>query len=129
MITVEKKSNIEKFFTGRIFLGEDKWLIFSRFAPYDNYDADTIEIKLVDKQLQTVTTLGTFLRGRWNSPNHRNANELWKILKQHSRAAYRIINKLSTPMSEFKPFIIEWNCFKRKFLLQSFKIKRKLINF
>lgn len=123
----DRKAKFEKYFTHQIFLGRDKWLVFKRHTNFNGiYENEAIELKLQDEALHTTTLLGILCNGRWESPNSRSANELWSIVKKHRKATNRALHKLTTPLADLRPFVFEWNCFKRRFQLQSIKIKRKI---
>ena len=131
MYTVEEREQrLAKYYKADISLGHDKWLVFERVVNYEGYDDnEAIELRLFDKPLQTNTLLGTFRSGRWESPSNRSAKDLWKIIKTHEVAVKHILDRLRTPLHDLKPVIFEWRCLKRRFQLQSIKIKRKLKNF
>ena len=115
-----------KLHNGHIAIGNDKWLIITRKDSFQG-DGEGIELSVHDKELQSITLLGELFHGRWYTPNQSNANVLWSLLKIHSHPIKRIIHNLKTPLNDFKPFILEWQCLKRRFRLESIKIKRKLI--
>jgi hypothetical protein len=126
MNAIDHLAKHNKYFTGHIAIGDDKWLILNRTNSCVG-DGESVEILVLDKELQSTTLLGELFHGRWHTPNDSNANMLWKLLKQYRYPIQRVMCNLKTPINEFKPFILEWQCFKRRFRLQSIKAKRKLI--
>jgi hypothetical protein len=114
-----------KLYNGHIPIGNDKWLVISRVDSFQG-DGEGIQLSVFDKELQSTTILGELFHGKWYTPNQTNTNTLWSLLKQYPHPIKRIIHNLKTPLNDLKPFILEWNCFKRRFHLQSIKIKRKL---
>jgi hypothetical protein len=124
----DRKEKFEKYFTSQVSLGKDRWLVLNRIINYDGcYGDEAIELKVEDNILHTSTLLGVFSKGRWESPNG-HANQLWMILKDHRSAVNRALNRLTTPTSDLRPFVFEWKCFKRRFKLQSIRVKRKIKN-
>lgn len=126
MNTAEHSAKYDKYFTGHIAIGDNKWLILNRTNSCMG-DGESIEISLLDKELQSTTLLGELFHGRWHTPNNSNTNILWKLLKQYRSPIQRVMCNLKTPINDFKPFMLEWQCFKRRFRLQSIKVKRKII--
>lgn len=122
---MENKDNvINKYYTGHIGIGDGKWLTISRVESCEGV-GEGIQLSLIDKETQSTMFLGELFHGRWYTPNFTNANVLWTLLKQHQRSVQRIVYNLKTPVS--KPFQVEWQCLKRRFRLESIKVKRKLI--
>ena len=128
METQEKNPRLEKYYTAHIALEGDKWLVFDRIVDYQESDRDAIQVSLKDNELQTTSILGLWYDGRWTSPNEYVSNLFWKYIKPYDVLSKRIIKQLRTPMRELKPFIMEWRCLKRRFRLESIKIKRKIKN-
>lgn len=116
----------EKYFSDRISLDDDQWLLFDRVCNYDNCIEDAVTIKLYDRPIENITLLGTWFDGRWVFPNESNELLLWKLVKQHPKSSKKILRNLRTNLGEFKDFNLEWRCLRRKFRLQSIKLKRKL---
>jgi len=114
-----------KHHNGQLSIGNNKWLMVNRIDSFQG-DGEGIQLSVFDKELQSTTILGELFHGRWYTPSEANANTLWSLLKQYPHPIKRIIHNLKMPLNDLKPFILEWNCFKRRFRLQSIKIKRKL---
>lgn len=123
----ERNTKLDKYYTGQIYVGYDKWLVMNRVKGSDDIN-DAIELTLVDNLAQTGTLLGIYAAGRWVSPNPRNSTMLWTILKQFEFPVKRVLDTVAAPMRDLKPFVMEWYCLKRRFRLESIRIKRKLKN-
>jgi hypothetical protein len=126
MEATERNPRLEKYYTAHIALGGDKWLVFDRIVDYQDGERDAIQVVLKDNTLQTTSALGLWYDGRWTSPNDYVGNKLWEYMKPYDVVCKRIMKRLRTPLKEFKPFLLEWNCLKRRFRFESIKIKRKI---
>jgi hypothetical protein len=123
-----QKKPLSRYMHDRIYLGDDTWLLFDRVRNYNTDDDNAVVIKYIDNLTQTQSILGTLYHNKWIFPENGNGNLLWKYIKQHSKHTKRILKNLKEPLEDFRPFLAEWQCFKRRFKIETVRIKRKLIH-
>lgn len=121
-----QKKSLNRYMHDKIYLGDDTWLLFDRVRNYNTDGDSAVVIKYLDNLTQTQSVLGTLYHSKWIFPENGNSNLLWKYIKQHSVHTKRIIKNLNYPLQDFRPLLIEWQCFKRRFKIEAIKIKRKL---
>ena len=71
----------DKFFNGRVNVGEHEWLVFERKQFYCDSKYDAIIVKFVNTSDESNTILGVLHKCAWTSPNEKNAKLLWNTKK------------------------------------------------
>jgi len=124
---INKDARVSKYFDGRVCIDEGVWMVFERVMNYDDTNCDAITCKFIVSSTETTTLLGTYFNNYWYSPCTNNADIMWKHVKNNKSKVMRIIKSLKVPVQEFAPFVLEWKCLRRRFTLNSLKVRRQLI--
>lgn len=110
--------------TTNILLWEDMWLRFERI----DSEESKIVAYLCDNTLYERTLLGVSQAGKWVFTTPARSQLFWQLCKSHSFAAKRALKHLIVPTHSVLPYQLEWSCFKRRFMLQTIKIQRKIMH-
>jgi hypothetical protein len=116
----------DKFFNGRVNVGEHEWLVFERKQFYCDSNYDAIIIKFVNTSDESNTILGVLHKCAWTSPNEKNANLLWNTIKRHPQKVMRIMTRLKTDYNDFSRYTVQWKCFRRRFKLEWIKLSKAI---
>jgi len=110
--------------TTNILLWEDMWLRFERI---DNEESKILAY-LCDNTLYEQTLLGVSEAGKWVFTTPARSQLFWQLCKSHPLAAKRALRQLIVPTHSILPYRLEWSCFKRRFVLQTIKMQRKIMH-
>jgi hypothetical protein len=120
------QKTLSKLYCNRIYLGNNKWLVFERQQRESYYENDIINVRAVDKDVDSSMLLGTYKDGKWTSPLSYNLNLMWYYFKLYKTIVKIIMKDLQTPVDEGTKYNVYWDCFVRRLRLKAYKIIRKI---
>lgn len=117
---------VDRLYCNRIYLGDNKWLVFERHEKQSYHENDTITVNLVDKDLNSEMLLGIHKDGKWDSPIGYNSNMLWSYIKLYNNSVKMIMRDLQLPVDQVVRNNVYWSCFVRRLRLKAYKAIRKV---
>ena len=120
------EEKLKKFYIDDINVGDDMWLVFKREQYYLGTKQCAMSVTLMDTNTTTQTHLATYFDGQWTSPSQLNMDIFWRYVSKYRSRIKHIQTKLLQPVSETKPFQVEWNCLQRRFKLEAIKLTKSI---